>query len=405
MKFAKNENGNTAMIFALCLIGIAALVGLVIDFSRAQNTRDSLQGAADAAALAVARDPDVTSANLQQRTSDFFNANMQSQSFGVKYTIKARELPGGQGIRVEAQAKVDTTFAALAGIDHFQINTVAEVLHSTNKIELVMALDNTGSMGDHKKIKTLRKAANALVDQLIPDNNTEENVKIGIAPFNYMVRLPTTMKNENWLIFDYVTKNKWKGCVAPRKPPHNVKDSAPNSTSKKFQALPGGECPKQQITALTNDKVALHKTINKMEANNWTYIAEGLSWAWRIVSKRAPIKDGTPYDDEDWTKILILMTDGANTVRWAWPGNDPEATKDAPSTQGDTATKKLCTAIKAKGILIYTIAFDIGDTDTKKMMQNCASTKNMYYDASNNAQLSIAFAKIAGDINNLRLSK
>lgn len=403
--FASDQAGSTAVVFSLSLLAITLIVGVLFDFSRAQSSRTSLQNAADAAALAIARDPDMTLATIQARATAFFNANMQGQSFGITHTILASEIDGGIGVRVEVASEIGTTFASFAGFDNLTVNTVSEVLYSASKVELVLALDNTGSMGWSGKIEALREAANDLVDQLLPEGSAEENVKIGVVPFNYMVRLPTSYKNENWIKFNLVSRANWNGCVAPRKSPHDTRDSNPNTNAKKFFALPGNGCPEQPITTLTNDRDLLHDTINQMEANNWTYVPEGLAWAWRVLSRKKPIRDGVVYGEEDWTKILVLMTDGANTVEWDWPGGIPDETTGTGSSQGDTATALLCRRIKNKDIYIYTIAFDVNNSTTEQMLEDCATDPEMYFDAENQAQLIAAFAKIAGDITNLRLSR
>ncbi|PHR62726.1 MAG: hypothetical protein COA47_02250 [Robiginitomaculum sp.] len=403
--FWHDQNGNTAVIFALSLVAIVTVIGIGFDFSRSQGAKTSIQNAADAAALAIARDPDITPQNLQSRATDFFNANMVGHSFGVNYSITASELSEGAGVSVAVSAEIDTTFSGMVGIPHFAVNTIAEVLYSTTKIELVLALDNTGSMGSNGKIEALRSASHDLIDQLLPEGAAQENVKIGVVPFNYMVRLPTSFKTESWMRFDYVSPNNWNGCIAPRKKPHDTKDSNPNTNAKKFRALPGQGCPEQALTTLTNDRDLLHNTIDQMEANNWTYVPEGLAWGWRVLSKKKPVVDGVGYNDQDWTKIMVLMTDGANTVRWKWPGGHPSATLGTSSATGDLATERLCDRIKAKGILLYTIAFDVGNTNTEDMLLDCATDPGMYFDAENNAQLEVAFSRIAGDISNLRLSR
>ncbi len=260
-------------------------------------------------------------------------------------------------------------------------------------------------MGWNGKIETLRQASTDLVDQLLPEGSAEENVKIGVVPFNYMVRLPTSYKNQSWMKFDLVSPGHWNGCVAPRKPPHDTRDSSPNTNSKKFFALDSNACPSQELTTLTSDREVLLATIDQMEANNWTYVPEGLAWAWRVLSKKKPLREAVAYSDEDWTKILVLMTDGANTVEWDWPGGIPHQTINTPSTQGDNATELLCQRIKNKGIYIYTIAFEVNNNSTRQMLEDCATEPNMYFDAQNQAQLIAAFAKISGDITNLRLSR
>jgi len=401
----RDQRGSTAMFFALSLLGIAVLIGIGMDFSRAQNARTSLQNAADAAALAIARDPDLTPENAQDRATDFFNANLAGRSFGINSTINAAEIENGAGIRVNATLEIPTTFAALAGIEYFTVKTVAEAMYSASKVEVVLALDNTGSMGWNGKIETLRQASTDLIEKLLPENSAEENVKIGVVPFNYMVRLPIIYKNKNWVKFDLVSPNHWTGCIGPRKPPHDTRDSNPNTNSKRFFALNGNGCPQQALTPLTSNRTILLQTIEQMEAANWTYVPEGLAWAWRLLSRKKPMQDAVPYNDQDWTKILVLMTDGANTVRWDWPGGVPHETIGTASSQGDNATELLCQRIKNKDIYIYTIAFEVNNNTTREMLENCATEPAMYFDAQNQAQLVAAFAKIAGDITNLRLSR
>jgi len=139
-KFFEDTSGSTAMLFAIVLLAVVTLTGVAYDFSRSQSAKTSLQNAADAAALAIARDPDTNLQNLTTRATDFFNANMQGQSFGFDHRITATELEGGIGVRVEVSTEIETTFAGLAGFDTIEVKTVAEVLYSASKVELVLAL-------------------------------------------------------------------------------------------------------------------------------------------------------------------------------------------------------------------------------------------------------------------------
>ena len=54
-KFSKDRRGNIAIAFAAVVFPVIFAAGIAVDFGRAFKTRTALQGATDAAALAVAK--------------------------------------------------------------------------------------------------------------------------------------------------------------------------------------------------------------------------------------------------------------------------------------------------------------------------------------------------------------
>ena len=403
--FARNQNGGVAMYFALALVAIVTLMGMALDFNRAINLRTSLAAAADAAALATARDPDVTPATLQARAEAFFLANMQGQHSGTNYTVAASELPDGDGVHIDVSAKINTILAGLVGIDQFTVRTQSEAVYNTTKIELAMVLDNTGSMRWNGKIQTLKQASGDMVDLLLPAGLPSENVKIGIIPFDIGVNVGTALAARPWLWHSRPV-SQWRGCVGPRGANNDVNDSSATGNAT-IPAIYDDQtsCRLPPILPLTSDATALHNRINAMQAAGWTYIPEGLAWGWKVLSPDPPYDQGVAYDAPKWRKVLVLMTDGANTVRWTWSGGLPYAYTGVSSTVGDQKTRVLCNRIKLSGIIIYTVAFQVGSSSTRQMLEECASNPANYFDARNNAELEAAFARIGGDINNLRLSK
>ena len=62
--------------------------------------------------------------------------------------------------------------------------------------------------------------------------------------------------------------------------------------------------------------------------------------------------------------------------------------------------------MKAKGITIYTVGFDIDDDETAiEVMTNCASSANHAYLAATDAELQTAFREIGRKVTQLRISK
>ncbi|GBF25458.1 hypothetical protein MnTg02_00490 [bacterium MnTg02] len=180
--------------------------------------------------------------------------------------------------------------------------------------------------------------------------------------------------------------------MRPRNAPKHTIDS-PAAGKDKITGI-YGPCEIESLLPLTNDISALKKKINDLGADGWTYIPSGLIWGWRVLSPNEPFTDVKPYDDKEWVKALVLMTDGSNTLDFSYTGDD-----------ADPQTAALCENMKDQGITIYSVAFQINSKSTKKLIQNCASGADNYYDASDNSALKAAFNSIGEKLSELRISK
>jgi hypothetical protein len=71
-----------------------------------------------------------------------------------------------------------------------------------------------------------------------------------------------------------------------------------------------------------------------------------------------------------------------------------------------TQARALCTAMKAKGIVVYTIGFQLGGNQTAiDTLNQCATEPGKFYTADNGDQLKQAFRDIALKLTSLYLSK
>jgi len=192
-------------------------------------------------------------------------------------------------------------------------------------------------------------------------------------------------------------------------------DENPSSTRG-----PNMSCP-DALVPLTNDRDALLDAISDMEPwyNSGTNIAHGLSWGWRVLSPGAPFTEGVAYDDPDTAKALILLTDGVNTMCCqSDTHNDSDYTAygyanmerlgtDNPWDAADVVDERvaeLCENIKAEGIRLYTITFQVSDPDLAAIFENCATSPELYFDSPSNSDLQGVFRAIGRDLSNLRIS-
>jgi hypothetical protein len=79
---------------------------------------------------------------------------------------------------------------------------------------------------------------------------------------------------------------------------------------------------------------------------------------------------------------------------------------NANNGSSNTQALELCKAMKAKGITLYTVGFDVADlTSAKTMMNKCATDSTKVYIADNGEQLKQAFRDIALKLSSLYISK
>ncbi|WP_181699082.1 pilus assembly protein TadG-related protein [Chthonobacter albigriseus] len=212
------------------------------------------------------------------------------------------------------------------------------------------------------------------------------------------------------------TSYKWYGCVASRKTGTLRLDDSSPSTPYPGLLTTSQRCL-NPIVPLTNKHGPVISAIETMIINvgtsyyPLTYIPAGLVWGLNVLSPTAPFTEGAAYDakNERPRKVLVLMTDGENTLRFnssngQHTGLDNDATKAAAQVKAtNDDTLAICDKAKAQKIEIFTIALAVDDANAKAMLESCASGADHYFDASNNAALQIAFAMIVKSLRDIRL--
>lgn len=177
------------------------------------------------------------------------------------------------------------------------------------------------------------------------------------------------------------------------------------------------ECPDAEILPLTNDKDSIVDKIDEMNAEGWTNIPNGLMWGWHVLSSAEPFTEGESYDEPDVRKVIVVLTDGRNDVG-NYYSNKLDGSYSAygmtayghlgtgnPRTVLDDKLEDVCENVKSKGILIYSITFQLNDTNTQNLMRNCATRNDMYFNSPDSSSLQEAFEEIAIGLQKLQLKK
>lgn len=187
---------------------------------------------------------------------------------------------------------------------------------------------------------------------------------------------------------------------------------------------PNKGCTPKPVSRLTTNYAGLKTQINAMTANGSTNIPMGLVWGWHLLSPNLPFQDGAAYGAKGVTKVAILMTDGENSVTtdagsnaanlngseytgigYVWQNRVGTTSGDWTARRNamDARLTSLCSNMKAKGIVLYTIRVEVtgGSPD---VLRNCATSPSQFFDVKQASELTGAFRKIAQSVQNLRIS-
>ncbi|MBT9444172.1 MAG: Tad domain-containing protein [Hyphomonadaceae bacterium] len=179
------------MIWALASVVMLGIVGLSIDFSRANTSKAALQNAVDAAALAIGAKP-----NLSQTEREALAATYLRENFGLDASmgtpILSSVVTNDNDVVVSARVDVPTTLGALF-TPRLSPNASSRVVWGQTKLWVSLALDNTGSMLEKDvngvtKLSSLITATNQLIDMLEGVEVNPGDIEVSLIPFSKTVK-------------------------------------------------------------------------------------------------------------------------------------------------------------------------------------------------------------------------
>ncbi len=437
-RFSTAQRGTTAILFGIMVIPLLALSGAVVDYGRMVKTKSQLATTLDGAVLAAMKEYALdNTVDYKVVIEEFVKKNLAQEDksyHGLALTVTVPDITESGEMKAMVATDVATNFLSLIGFNVFNVSVMSAAMAGGKNLEVALVLDNTGSMRG-TKIDALKSSSTNLINILMPDSGNS-NVKIALVPFAEYVNIGMDMRAESGLDVpdDYMSGGiefKWYGCMGSRGLALSAMDadySTPvpgvmmfdqfdisYNTAAPFES---GRCPSAAIIDLTDDKATITSGIDDMTAKGWTYIPTGLSWGWRVLSNEAPFTSGVAYDDPDVIKAIVLMTDGENTrARQKWTNvasanNSGEVwghswhVEDGAEAQANPLMAQTCNNIKAKNIMVFTIAFDVASGSTvENLLKACAGNGGKFFDASNEEQLNEAFKQIGLSLLNLRLSR
>src|ERR1051325_2883743 len=200
-RFLHEREGSVIPMFALAVVPLIGFVGVAVDFSRAGAVRAEMQSALDGTALMLSKDATgLNSTQLQARATQYFNSLFnRPEVAGLSVTATYNAVNSTYTLKGTAAGQIDGTFSRVLGVNTLNIGGASEVPWGIKKLELALALDNTGSMSQNNKMVELQKAAKSLLDTLYKAAKSTGDIKVAIIPFTTDVNVGTGNVAASWL--------------------------------------------------------------------------------------------------------------------------------------------------------------------------------------------------------------
>tara|TARA_X000000950_G_scaffold140658_1_gene174552 strand:- start:2255 stop:3871 length:1617 start_codon:yes stop_codon:yes gene_type:complete len=519
--YVRKTQAAIAILFALMAPLVIGAGGMAIDYAMAYLVQQRLMQALDSSALAAAATSSEESV-IRQKVKQFFQVNFPNNRIGDTFdpviTVVDNE------VHVQGSAQYQTMFLGIIGVHTIDVAAETTVQREVQGLEVVLVLDNTGSMSSNNNIGTLRQASKNFVNILYDSARNPSSIKVGMVPYSSSVRIgryglgknPDGTQYADGDVFvnlpedmsyttDY-TSYDWFGCVVEHNPngyetgasyvsgskgqlwrdsannldghgwdpskgnndPYdydvlddyegpwdvysygriirgggdstsqrcsdmgssysNSSSRCSNCTSTKnvwtyygwqersgycadeycFCSLRSGSggtnrnCPNAYIQPLVSDRAKLLDHVDTMTANGFTYGNIGMAWGARLLSPAAPFEEGADWTDKYWRKAIIMMTDGNNTMENTYSAYWATNKHNVSVSDLNDRFEETCTALKEKGVTIYTVTFSSGINDTTKdYYKRCASAQEQYFDAPTQEELIQVFERISRELSQL----
>lgn len=183
-RFARDQRGNVAILFAFSAIPLVGLLGGAVDVTRHHRYKAELLNAMDATAIALVRSNPASDADADAFVNRYMATMMPGgNNDGTLHMAAFDAIAVEGGYRVVSNGYMDTAFMPVVGISDMPLDLETEVRTTGGRYEIALALDNTGSMRNFGRIEALRDAAEQLVDDLYKEEGTEDRVEMALVPF------------------------------------------------------------------------------------------------------------------------------------------------------------------------------------------------------------------------------
>ncbi|MEI4261113.1 TadE/TadG family type IV pilus assembly protein [Roseovarius sp. D0-M9] len=343
-RFGEDEDGAVVAFTLFMLVMMLIAGGVAVDVMRHEMERARLQNTLDTAVLAAAGAPNGT--ERKGIVKDYFAKAKMSQYLGNVSDGGDTQALNSSKVTASASKTVDTYLMKLLGIDTLTAATTSGAERHIPKLEVVLVLDVSGSMGKNSKLVNLKSAAKEFVNSVLGNSATGETV-ISVVPFSWSVTPTQGMYSA--LAVD--EKHKYSTCLIFEDNDHKHASLATGNSGFSsgqpvnqmiYTSVYGGfddfnksawrSCYAEdymEILPFSFNKTALHSKIDSLLASGNTSGDQGMNWGAALLDPTfGQITDNlvhagevdasltavpASYDDQETLKVVVMMGDGQNT--------------------------------------------------------------------------------------------
>ncbi len=198
IRFARNKNGNFAMLTALLVPALIASIALALDVSNTMRLRTNLQNANDAAVLFATRNYQIT--KVIPTTSEvqaFIKNNLRNETIS---NIKISFDTNSRVMTLTSEASVPAMFSGFFGSGMPNVAVLSKAtVGVSGLLEFALALDTTQSMEEEGRIDGLKAAAASFVNTMMDAKDRGAKVRGAIVPFERYVNVGLANRNASWM--------------------------------------------------------------------------------------------------------------------------------------------------------------------------------------------------------------
>ncbi|HJQ57113.1 MAG TPA: pilus assembly protein TadG-related protein [Vineibacter sp.] len=419
-RLCRNERGGAIALVGFAIPVVIGGLALSIDTGIWYLEKRKLQQVADTASLAAVRTMTAGGSLSQQQAAAQSDAVRNGYVAGATTTFTVHSPPtsgaytgNSHAVEVVTTKKLPTFFSTffLTGTNTMTARSVAyQAITLGRNVEVSLMLDVSSSMNGGTevpgvtKLKGMQDAAKSLIDIVVVPGQTTHTARVALVPYSSAINVGSAY-------YTAVTNQPVSGgwtTVVERSGTAAFKDDAPASgkwlgqfKTKKNSALGDyaswvknqtSNVPStSKVNPLTTDKVALKATIDAFTGNGTTAGHLGAAWTWYTLSPKWSGVVGAgnaanPYDAAQTSKVAVLLSDF-----------DMNSYYESANGNSSAQTQSVCTAMKAAGVTVYTVAYGLNTSDSTavNLWKNCASSVDTRFSTTTVDGMKTAFQAIA----------
>ncbi len=410
-RLASDRSGSILMLFGLSILFLVGTAGAGYDLGHQQLVRQKIQQASDAATLAAASLPLGTSDAARIATANqFFQLNYPDSFLGVERPTPTVTI-GGNSVSVTASTDVPTSFVANFGVSTLAAHgtTTAQFKKGYSKVDLILVMDNSASMGREDVQATTDSIVSSIWDGYALPNCISWHQK-------YYPSL-TLQQDTDGCNGELAYTNDSDGTPYSKLGGPSRLDSLHfNAQYAAVKLIYTQGVTGNQVAAVTfNDTLVSSYDFT----DDWTHIAALLDSMWpeaqtnSTIGLQKAMDIGTAGFRAGTLHVVILFTDGGNNNNIS-PGD----------AQIDASSLAICQQFKDQGTLVYTIGLGSEVTSPahpliEPFLSNCAwgpngppdangiypNQNSFFFAAATADDLNKAFTNIVGQLQKLVITQ